>query len=67
VRGLLKAVLGSRLGCKDDLGADVFSFEYAHLEMGLLGHEDGIISFAENFPQAAFTMINTLVYARQLK
>ena len=33
----------------------------------MLGHEDGIFSFAENFPQAAFAMINTLAYARQLK
>lgn len=32
----------------------------------MLGHEDGIISFGENFPQAAFAMINTLARAKQL-
>ena len=32
----------------------------------MLGHEDGVISFGENFPQAAFTMINTLASAKQL-
>lgn len=33
----------------------------------MLGHEDGIISFGHNFPQAAFIMINTLVSAKQLR
>jgi len=32
----------------------------------MLGHEDGVIAFGQNFPQAAFMMINTLVSARQL-
>ena len=32
----------------------------------MLGHEDGVISFGQNFPQAAFAMINTLVSAKQL-
>ena len=32
----------------------------------LLGHEDGIISFGKNFPEAAFVMINTLANAKQL-
>jgi len=31
----------------------------------MLGHEDGVISFGENFPQAAFSMINTLANAKQ--
>lgn len=30
------------------------------------GHKDGVISFGQNFPQAAFTMINTLASAKQL-
>jgi len=33
----------------------------------MLGHEDGVISFGQNFPQAACAMINTLASARQLK
>ncbi len=32
----------------------------------MLGHEDGVITFGKNFPEAAFTMINTLAMARQL-
>lgn len=31
----------------------------------MLGHEDGVISFGQNFPQAACSMINTLAMARQ--
>ena len=33
----------------------------------MLGHEDGVISFGLNFPQAACAMINTLASAMQLK
>jgi hypothetical protein len=32
----------------------------------LLGHEDGVITFGKDFPEAAFAMINTLAMARQL-
>ena len=32
----------------------------------MLGHEDGVISFGQNFPQTAFAMINTLASAKQL-
>lgn len=33
----------------------------------LLGHEDGVISFGRDFPEAAFAMINTLANAMQLR
>ncbi|WP_428352949.1 class II aldolase/adducin family protein [Methyloprofundus sp.] len=33
----------------------------------MLGHKDGVFSFGQDFPRAAFTMINTLASARQLK
>ncbi len=32
----------------------------------MLGHEDGVITFGKDFPEAAFAMINTLAKARQL-
>lgn len=32
----------------------------------MLGHEDGVIAFGQNFPQAALMMINTLASAKQL-
>ena len=32
----------------------------------MLGHEDGVISFGNDFPHAAFAMINTLASAKQL-
>ncbi|BCG63062.1 MAG: L-ribulose-5-phosphate 4-epimerase [Methyloprofundus sp.] len=32
----------------------------------MLGHEDGVITFGKDFPDAAFAMINTLALARQL-
>lgn len=31
------------------------------------GHEDGVIAFGQNFPAAAFAMINTLASAKQLE
>ncbi|NOR81064.1 MAG: class II aldolase/adducin family protein, partial [Methyloprofundus sp.] len=31
----------------------------------MLGHEDGVVSFGQNFPQAACIMISTLAMARQ--
>ena len=33
----------------------------------LLGHEDGVISFGQSFPQASWAMIDTLASAMQLK
>ena len=33
----------------------------------MLGHEDGVISYGKDFPQAAFAMLNTLASAMQLK
>jgi len=32
----------------------------------MLGHEDGVITFGQNFPQATFVMINALASAKQL-
>ena len=33
----------------------------------MLGHEDGVISFGQNFPDTAFAIINTLASAKQLQ
>lgn len=32
----------------------------------MLGHKDGVVAFGQDFPQAAFALINTLVMAKQL-